>query len=212
MEVNPMFSKFLNLNQEKQDRILNAALKEFAQKGYQNASTNEIVKEAGISKGLLFHYFNNKKDLYLFLYDHFMEITMEDILAKVDWDEKDIFKRYRLVAFLKFELFNQYPEMFNFLKSVYTEDSPEVKTELDIKMKKLLESGYKDLFGDIDLTKFKEGLDLEKTLNIIFWTMEGFAYRQQDKALKVDLDQAFLDEVMTEMEAYCEILKNAFYK
>ncbi|MGJ7919009.1 TetR/AcrR family transcriptional regulator [Neobacillus sp. LXY-4] len=207
-----MFSKFLNLNQEKQDRILNAALKEFAQKGYQNASTNEIVKEAGISKGLLFHYFNNKKDLYLFLYDHFMEITMEEILAKVDWDEKDIFKRYRLVAFLKFELFNQYPEMFNFLKSVYTEDSPEVKTELDIKMKKLLESGYKDLFGDIDLTKFKEGLDLEKTLNIIFWTMEGFAYRQQDKALKVDLDQAFLDEVMTEMEAYCEILKNAFYK
>lgn len=207
-----MFSKFLNLNQEKQDRILNAALKEFAQKGYQNASTNEIVKEAGISKGLLFHYFNNKKDLYLFLYDHFMEITMEDILAKVDWDEKDIFKRYRLVAFLKFELFNQYPEMFNFLKSVYTEDSPEVKVELDIKMKKLLESGYKDLFGDIDLTKFKEGLDLEKTLNIIFWTMEGFAYRQQDKALKVDLDQAFLDEVMTEMEAYCEILKNAFYK
>lgn len=61
MEVNLLFSKFLNLNPEKQDRILNAALKEFAQKGYQNASTNEIVKEAGISKGLLFHYFNNKR-------------------------------------------------------------------------------------------------------------------------------------------------------
>ena len=50
-----MFSKFLNLELEKQDRIINAAIKEFAQKGYDKASTNEIVKEAGISKGLLYN-------------------------------------------------------------------------------------------------------------------------------------------------------------
>ncbi len=62
-----MFDKFLTLDQEKQERILNAASKEFAQKGFVNASTNEMVKEAGISKGLLFHYFKNKKQLYLFL-------------------------------------------------------------------------------------------------------------------------------------------------
>ena len=60
-----MFSKFLNLD-EKQDRILNAAIKEFAQKGYDSASTNEIVKEAGISKGLLFHYFKIKSSYFSF--------------------------------------------------------------------------------------------------------------------------------------------------
>jgi len=86
-----MFSKFHSSDLEKQDRILNAALKEFAEKGYKNASTNQIVKDAGISKGLLFHYFNNKKDLYLFLYDHFIEIFVEQIKERVDWDEKDIF-------------------------------------------------------------------------------------------------------------------------
>lgn len=61
-----MFAKFLSLDKEKQDRIINAAMKEFAQKGYDKASTNEMVKEAGISKGLLFHYFQNKKQLYFF--------------------------------------------------------------------------------------------------------------------------------------------------
>lgn len=212
MEVDPVFSKFLNLNQEKQDRILNAALKEFAQKGYQNASTNEIVKEAGISKGLLFHYFNNKKDLYLFLYSHFMDITMEEIMEKIDWNEKDLFNRYRQVGVLKFDLFQKYPEMFNFIKGVYTEDAPDVKKEIQQKNKELLNSGYKDLFGDIDVSKFKEGLDIEKTLNIIFWSMEGFAYRQQDKALAVDFDQTYLDEVLEEMDAYCKILRDAFYK
>ena len=60
----------MSLSEEKQQRILNAALKEFAQKGYKNASTNQIVKEADISKGLLFHYFKNKKQLFLFLYDY----------------------------------------------------------------------------------------------------------------------------------------------
>ena len=43
-----IFSKFLKLKPEKQERILNAAIKEFSQKGYENASTNEIVKEANI--------------------------------------------------------------------------------------------------------------------------------------------------------------------
>ena len=207
-----MFSKFLNLNPEKQDRILNAALKEFAQKGYKTASTNEIVKEAEISKGLLFHYFNNKKELFLFLYNHFMGIAMEEIHAKVDWAEKDLFTRYRQIAILKFELFNKYPEMFNFIKSVYKEDAPEVKKEIDQKNKEQLKNGYKDLFGDIDLTKFKEGLDVEKTLNIIFWSMEGFAYRQQDKALSVELDQKYLEDVLKEMDAYFEILRKSFYK
>ena len=204
--------KFFNLNPEKQDRILNSALREFAQKGYKTASTNEIVKEAEISKGLLFHYFNNKKELFLFLYNHFMGIAMEEIHAKVDWTEKDIFTRYRQITILKFELFNKYPEMFNFIKSVYKEDSPDVKKEIEQKNKELLKNGYKDLFGDIDLSKFKEGLEVEKTLNIIFWSMEGFAYRQQDKALLVELDQKYLEDVLKEMDAYCEILRKAFYK
>jgi TetR/AcrR family transcriptional regulator len=72
-----MFSKFLNLDKEKQDRIINAAIKEFAEKGYDRASTNEIVKEAGISNGLLFHYFQNKKQMFLFLFDYCYELVTD---------------------------------------------------------------------------------------------------------------------------------------
>ena len=52
-----MFSKFLNLKPEKQEKILEVAIREFADKGFEKSSTNEIVKGAGISKGILFHYF-----------------------------------------------------------------------------------------------------------------------------------------------------------
>ena len=65
-----MNEKFFDLNKEKQDRMINASLKLFALNGYKHASTDDIVTEAGISKGLLFHYFGSKLGLYTFLYDY----------------------------------------------------------------------------------------------------------------------------------------------
>ncbi|MBQ8007422.1 MAG: TetR/AcrR family transcriptional regulator [Lachnospiraceae bacterium] len=65
-----MNSKFFDVKKDKQDAIINAALKTFALKGYKDASTDVIVKEAGISKGLLFHYFTSKQGLYDFICDY----------------------------------------------------------------------------------------------------------------------------------------------
>ena len=52
--------KFNSLDEEKRQKILDAALMEFAEHGYEKASTNRIVKEAGIGKGMLFYYFKSK--------------------------------------------------------------------------------------------------------------------------------------------------------
>lgn len=207
-----MFSKFLNLDKEKQDRIINAAMKEFAQNGYDKASTNEIVKEAGISKGLLFHYFQNKKQLYLFLYDHVIDILMEKIMERINWDEKDIFVRYRQIALLKIEVYKIYPEMLNFVKSLYKDTSPEIKIDINLRAKELLDSSYNKLFSDIDLSKFKKGIDIKKAINIINWTLEGFAYQMQDKVLSQSLEKIDSEETMAEMEEYLKILRNSLYE
>lgn len=62
-------SQFHKLNIEKQQRIINAALNEFVQSGYEKASTNKIVKNAGISKGSLFNYFRNPESVTKHLYN-----------------------------------------------------------------------------------------------------------------------------------------------
>ena len=46
-----MNAKFFDLKQEKQDRMVNAALKIFALNGYQHASTDDIVREAQGKRG-----------------------------------------------------------------------------------------------------------------------------------------------------------------
>ncbi|EIJ80194.1 TetR family transcriptional regulator [Bacillus methanolicus PB1] len=206
-----MYSKFLNLSPDKQERILNAALKEFSQKGYEKASTNEIVKEAEISKGLLFHYFKNKKELFLFLYDHFVEIIMDEFYSKIDWNERDLLMRFREITVLEFELMKKYPDIFNFFMAAYHEESADVKIELEKRNKEILVSSYQKLFTDIDTSKFKQGIDINRAINIIIWTMEGFSNEQQKKEKLRSVDQINMDEILSEINHYLNLLKTFFY-
>ena len=55
-----MNAKFERLEEPRKTQLINAALKEFSVKGYDEASTNIIAKESGLSKSLLFHYVGSK--------------------------------------------------------------------------------------------------------------------------------------------------------
>lgn len=56
--------RFFKLDPEKRRRILEAAAVEFAANGYENASLNRAIEEAGLSKGAFYYYFDDKADLF----------------------------------------------------------------------------------------------------------------------------------------------------
>ncbi len=207
-----MFSKFLNLDMEKQDRILNAAMKEFAQKGFEKASTNEIVKEADISKGLLFHYFKDKKNLFLFLYDHCIDVSTNEFYKKINLDEKDFFIRLNQMCIIKFDLLNKYPEMFRFIETAYMETSKNVKKELDERKEKLIKINSIKVFEGFDLSKFKEDIDVKKAINVMIWTFQGLGDEALKKAKLLSLDKPDYSEVFAEADIYIDMFKNCFYK
>jgi len=207
-----VFSKFLNLDKEKQDRIINAAIKEFAQKGYDHASTNGIVKEAGISKGLLFHYFGNKKQMFLFLFDHCYELIADHFYQKIDLTEKDFFTRIRQAVIIKMELLTTYPDLFKFIEEAYLEDSPEVKMEVDKKIKELNEINIGKVYEGIDFSKFRNDMDIKKVLKIITWTFEKLGAEELFKAKLSPEHHIDYERIFLEAEEYFEILTKAFYK
>lgn len=59
---------FINLPEEKKERIMKAAVEEFYQYSYDKSSINRIVLAAGISKGSFYQYFEDKKDLYKYMF------------------------------------------------------------------------------------------------------------------------------------------------
>ena len=207
-----MFSKFLNLKPEKQERILNAAIDEFSKKGFKNASTDEIVKAVGISKGALFHYFNNKKDLFIYLYDYVLDIVMKDFFGKIDVNEKDILKRLRQVLLIEFTLIKKYPSMFDFIKTINFENTEEVKAVLENSNKGYIMNSYDKVLENIDTSMFKEDLDIKRAMNIIFWTFEGFSNQLKEKIKALPLIELNFDEILLELDIYIEVLKKSFYK
>ena len=74
-----MSERFQELSEEKQLAILRAATEVFAKYEYKKASTDLIASKAGVSKGLLFYYFHNKKDLYLTVYEYVRKIVTEGV-------------------------------------------------------------------------------------------------------------------------------------
>jgi len=193
-------------------RILNAAMKEFAQKGFKNASTDVIVKEAAISKGALFHYFNNKKDLFLFLYDYSIDIIKNGILMKFNDDERDIFTRIRNGMMLKIELLIKYPEIYEFTTVAYMEESREVKSDLDSRNRGLITEAQGFLYEDIDTSKFKKGIDVKRAIDIITWTIESYTNKEMERFKSLSLNELNLNELLSEMNIYLEMLKKSFYQ
>lgn len=70
---------FFNLDEKKRLTILNAALEEFSTHSYNDASINTIVGKSNISKGSLYQYFEDKKDLYLYLIELAAEIKLQHL-------------------------------------------------------------------------------------------------------------------------------------
>lgn len=207
-----MFSKFLNIEKAKQDRIINAAIKEFAGKGYDRASTNEIVKEAGISKGLLFHYFQNKKQLFLFVFDYCYDLVIDEFYKKIDFNETDFFMRMRQAIMVKMEMLTTYPDIFKFIQEVFLEESAEIKVEFDKKKSELTHINIEKVYEGIDYSKFRDDVDLTKIIKIISWTFEKMSDEALAKAKLSPSHEIDYQTIQIEAEEYFQVLTRVFYK
>lgn len=127
-----MNHKFFDLKREKQDRIINAALKIFAKNGYRHASTDDVVREAQISKGLLFHYFISKVGLYVFLMDYSVRFMMMELGRVVKTDETDFFQIRKQIEQGKLQVLRNYPYMQAFLNRAFKEQCIEALEETQL--------------------------------------------------------------------------------
>ncbi len=208
-----MHDNFQALSQEKQDRILNAALQEFAVKGYKQASTNAIVSRAEISKGALFHYFPSKQALFEFLVHYSFHTLKTELYAKIEDMGTDPFEKWSRLAFLKLQMFHRYPAITTFVFSVYKDEDPFVRQLMNQEYGQAVAEMSHQLLAQVDTSRFKPGIDVAKALQIIWWTLEGFGAEEQKRLSSLDkLDETYMAEAVARMNAYLDILKAAFYK
>ncbi len=87
-------STFNNLPKEKQNRIINAIINEFASTDTEKVSINRIIKSAGISRGSFYQYFDDKVDLVEVLVKVCIDFADEKFLKSIALSDGDIFNAY----------------------------------------------------------------------------------------------------------------------
>lgn len=93
--------------QETRERILEAAVKVFATKGYHDTKVDDIVSESKTSKGSFYFYFPSKQDIFLALVDTFAELLESRLHARID-SETSGMARLDLALHVCLETFGQY--------------------------------------------------------------------------------------------------------
>lgn len=191
---------------EKYTQIMSVAAALFARQGYQKTTINEIVATAGISKGLFYHYFENKKELYLLLYETYTDVLSHDIREKVDVSETDFFNRLRQICHLRIDFVTRMPHLWDFLYSAYNEEHTDIAPLIQNKNAQILQESYSSSVSNIDWTKLQPGLNPDKAIELITWAAEGFIRKVTAKGIHVK------SETYMEFDGYLEYLKSGMYK
>jgi len=207
--VRSIESLLTSIEREKRNNIINSAMKEFSKNSFQNASTNVIAKEAGISKGLLFHYFGTKERLYKFLEFFSIKVVTDEIVNKIDWNQQDIFLRLKEISLIKFKLLEEYPYLTDFSFVVFQDKTADEIMQIEPGFP--LELYSKIYTHNIDFTLFKDNIDQKKAIDIVRWTIEKYGddFRGRVKTESIEFDYKQIEK---EIYSYIDMLKKCFYK
>lgn len=202
---NTLNDKFYNLPLEKQNAIINAGYRVFSENSYKKSPMSEIAKEAGISKSLLFYYFKNKKELYLFLYNYVFILMNKIAAEEIDPSNTDFFELLLQSSKYKRKLIRQQMYAYRFMMKTFYEDE-EVVMDLIGKNSTVTENSINVLLGKIDKTKFKDGIDIGQLISIIGWCAEGF---WKEKFCNPNLN---MDEIDLGFERIIDFFRKSTYK
>ena len=169
--------KFLALNKNKQDIIINAAFECFGKFGYDKTSVNDIAVAAGISKASVFQYFGTKKQLYSYLLDYAGNIIMETFRNCGFGAETDLFDRVLASSFMEVKTLERNPYISQFILSAWSETAEEI-TDIIVNFKSTTSSFRNDIiFRKGDASKFKNPNDAETVFQILMLMAEGYVSR-----------------------------------
>jgi TetR/AcrR family fatty acid metabolism transcriptional regulator len=92
-----------NRNGDKYHRIINAATKVFARRGFFHAKVSDIAKEAHVADGTIYLYFENKDDILISLFEEQMQVVLGNMMEEIS-KEKDAVKKIEKFALTHLKL------------------------------------------------------------------------------------------------------------
>jgi AcrR family transcriptional regulator len=117
---------FNKLDEAKKSKIMDAAVDEFANHGFRQASVNRIVERIGIAKGSLFQYFGSKEGLFKVIFNHAVELVRQSLRqVKKETSDADFFEKIEESLLAGIGFIMRHPRIYRiYLKMIFQEDFP----------------------------------------------------------------------------------------
>ncbi len=156
--------------EERRKKILDSAIKVFAKKNYQAATTAEIAREAGVSEALIYQHFKSKKELFIASIEETGSFFIENLRKILKNYDSDPIEGFRSVYRFYFTYLKRDPTLAKMSLMIIAEaDDPEIKEVL----KKYLEKAA-SIFARAISNAQKKGLVID-TFNpeAMAWLLVG---------------------------------------
>ncbi|WP_326910994.1 TetR/AcrR family transcriptional regulator [Sedimentibacter sp. MB31-C6] len=196
---------------EKRTELLEAALDEFSVKKYEEASLNNIIKKASISKGTFYYHYKDKQELYLYLLESSVKTKWEFInnhfKESIEIKKDDIFEKFKLQARIGAEFAALYPKYHNLSKMLAKEKGNEIYNIAKIQLsgdsvnplKKMIESAIGD-------GNFRDDIPSDFILKIISYMFSNF-----DEIFSNEEDLE-INNIIKNLDYYVDFIKNGLGK
>ena len=143
---------------EKYSRIIAAATKVFARKGFYKAKVSDIAQEAGVADGTIYIYFNHKDDILISLFEEKMQEVLDNMEKQIS-SESDPFAKIEKFAFLHLRLIQDNKDMAEIIQVELRQSDKFMKDYHNEKFAK-----YLDLIGAIIQEGKEKGLFREDVI------------------------------------------------
>lgn len=167
---------FFNLSREKQDRITDAAIKEFACKGYQKCSIQAIVNNAGISKGSIYQYFDNKKELFFYILDIAKQMKVMFLSELIQNNpHMPFFELVEAMFTAGIRLSIQNTELYHIYQDIQHGVPEEIRDEFYEKVNALGKQYYRKLISEaVDSREVRNDISTDLATFVVYTLMKKF--------------------------------------
>ena len=201
-----MNSSYYKLPPDKQNNLINAGYKIFSLYPYKKGSMSFVAGEAAISKSLMFYYFRNKKEYYLYLFDMAIQFLNGRKEESKCGEKNDLFQLVNREIERRLQAMHDYPYLLQFVTKAYYESEEEIKSDLEIRKKALTWIGKEDILKLIDYEPFQNPSDVKELINIILFIAEGCMRGREE------LSDAKIREILPAFQNMMSSLKDHYYK
>ena len=197
---------------DRRARIIDAAIREFAARGYAGASTNAIAAEAAVAKGLLFHHFGSKEALFVAAFEQVVERTAHAMFDGLEALPPDLFDRFHALGMRKLRLFRDDPDGYRLITAGLAEAPAGVRESMQRLQAALTARHWPQLIAGLDTSRLRAGLGLQDAIEVIALVMEGLERRMTPLlAALPDKGAALLPQLAEQARRLLERVRDGLY-